>query len=472
MASVAAVVVGSAIVIGAAAAAPAGDSGTRTPSQARDTHTCTTTWTGVGKVLAEAAYHQVAAGVSSADVYNWPDAPITRPPCEGRNPILLGWKLILHGTAVSYTDSGSGTTADPNAFGGAPEVVSAIFAGPNIGQCMGMGLCVFVTCSQPGYFGGTGKILVTPEIIWTVTVDLSSTPVTPVTPTPAVSAPATPLASEVVTPTAPLKSGKAKASAVFGGIGGVATTVAGTAAIIALTAAPVPGVDLVATPVAGLVAACATIVAGVVWTIGSVLSYIDPPDPHYKSIVRIVPLHIPPLKPQRELTPAIVAAVNGLAANSALTVELERAFLYSLEKAQGAAHAGAKSWVKKQALAAAGYAARLADALARERTLFAASDQALSQAHFPNLTFTPQAFRNYQQVVAKHGLPSSLVSTLKRLGLGSSDIAKVRSMVLNASASSVPRSFLALFHDPALAPSLAALSVQFARYATRVRAAY
>jgi streptogramin lyase len=147
----------------------------------------------------------------------------------------------------------------------------------------------------------------------------------------------------------------------------------------------------------------------------------DPPDPNFKAIAAPPRLTLPRLHARRGMSAATARAFNRVLANEARIAGLQLAYLHAVERAQGAHAAADDAWVKRQDLAAATNADKLAKAYAAEPKLLAAERAAARRSPLRRIRVTRASIKRAKRRLA-HGLPRPVARRLRRLGLSAADV--------------------------------------------------
>jgi hypothetical protein len=154
----------------------------------------------------------------------------------------------------------------------------------------------------------------------------------------------------------------------------------------------------------------------------------DPPDPKYKVLAKPIVRKPRLLKPGNGVSPALAKAANAYLMNTAQMVGQDRAFIDSLERAQGAHAARNAVWDKRQSDLAAKYARAEAKLLAARPALAAA----VRRSAAPIL---PRALAAADVTGVSRALSPALVSLLR--SLGSKNVGALRTRVAKLSSSAV-----------------------------------
>ena len=144
----------------------------------------------------------------------------------------------------------------------------------------------------------------------------------------------------------------------------------------------------------------------------------DPPDRRYRKIAKPAPVRPPAVTGEDGVSQEAASALNALFRKQARAAALGQALLTSIERAQGAANARAKTWERRQARAARGYASQLAATLSAEIPLLSRARAALEGSGFPSVPVTAEGVRALQRSIAQAGLPEKLARAARRLKIG------------------------------------------------------
>lgn len=159
----------------------------------------------------------------------------------------------------------------------------------------------------------------------------------------------------------------------------------------------------------------------------------DPPDPNYKRLAKPVYPKVPLLRPGPGITKAEAAAANAWLTNSARMVGLDRAFITSFERAQGAYRARDAVWDKRQSDLAATHARALAKVLDARPALEATLRRALQSGGMARQLAAAKA----ADVEPATKLPRTTVSILRSFGLTKAQITAFEAKAAKASPSAV-----------------------------------
>jgi hypothetical protein len=164
----------------------------------------------------------------------------------------------------------------------------------------------------------------------------------------------------------------------------------------------------------------------------------DPPDPDYRGLFTPT---IPQLRvrPGKSLTPKAARAFNKLIANTLHYNAYTFAWFRSIEKAQGAEQAGDSGWTQQHRAAAASYARKAADALARDMNLRAAARRQLQRSGFRHFKLTVPQIRRWQRQVMKKGLPKEMERVIRKARFDEGSLAKLRRDLVAMDAHQVAR---------------------------------
>ena len=164
----------------------------------------------------------------------------------------------------------------------------------------------------------------------------------------------------------------------------------------------------------------------------------DPPDPDYQALFTPTIPRVR-VKPGKSLTPRAARAFNKLLANALRSSAYEFAWMRSIEKAQGAEQAGDSEWVQRHRDAAASYARKAADALARDMNLRAAARRQLKRSGFRHSELTASQVRRWQRQVKRKGLPTEMKRVIRKARFDEGSIAKLQSDLVAIDAQDVAR---------------------------------
>jgi hypothetical protein len=173
---------------------------------------------------------------------------------------------------------------------------------------------------------------------------------------------------------------------------------------------------------------------------------LDPPDPSYKGLA--TPRFPKPtlLKAAGGITAGEAAAANALLTNTARMVGLDRAFLTSLERAQGAYAARDLVWLRKQSAQASKLARAEAKTLDARPGLEQAVGKAMAAARHTQSVTAAQV-----RAAQKAGLPRALVALLRSFGVNASELATFRRQLASVSPATVAGPVSSKWGTPALA---------------------
>lgn len=159
------------------------------------------------------------------------------------------------------------------------------------------------------------------------------------------------------------------------------------------------------------------------------VSSMDPPDPHFTSVAQPVRPAFPSLAAGSGVPPALTRAANGFAQHQATTIAVLDALRHSIERAQGAARAGALLAEARQLRAAAAYSRRAGRAVHSLPADLAALARALAAA---GPTPSAAQLRAARQRVASHGLSADVLAALAKLGSSKAEVRALRKAVAHA----------------------------------------
>lgn len=245
------------------------------------------------------------------------------------------------------------------------------------------------------------------------------------------------------------KAALAKASAEL-------NTNAGNFTVVALLCAAIPDPTITKVCVIGFLA-----LSGTAWVLSGRLNELalDPSDPNFTTIAQPDPPALPELTVGGGVTQEEADAYNSLLVNLEKSIGFAGATITAINRAQGAADAGAVAFETAQVQAANGFAAQLSQLLAQQGSLRATLRTALISAGFPTLTVTPSQVLNFEiQVAFGSGLPSLLTTDLSLAGADALTIADIRKLAIVQDANRVAGSFPDKLVDPSLLNALQALA--------------
>jgi hypothetical protein len=214
--------------------------------------------------------------------------------------------------------------------------------------------------------------------------------------------------------------------------------------------------------------------SGVAWIANYVLAKCagDPPDANYKIIATPNTPRLTRITSGPNVSTAAAQALDAFYANQVQAFTLLGAFVTSLERAEGAAVARSEEWARRQTLAAADYAAKAATSLKQDQILRIQAVSELQASGFQEISITARDVQNYQREVTARGLPSSLKTLLKQLGLTDQELLDVRSRILAADPNALAGPvFFAALVKPSLIISAYSLAASLEEFAQRAQAA-
>jgi hypothetical protein len=230
----------------------------------------------------------------------------------------------------------------------------------------------------------------------------------------------------------------------------------------------IPGVNAVTVPVGAAVTGACTALAVTFGGFASLLGWIsaDPPDPNFAEIAQPVVIRMARVRGPggRPLT--------GLLRMSARIMSLGGALVTSVERAQGAALAGDRDWVRRQSLTAADHAQHLAMALRRMPRLLSQARRFVVRSGARDARLTSSRLRAVQRRVRAHGLPAFLTRPLARLKVTRVERATLRRKLLSPDTPVPQLTTAGLLGNPAVRGQSVEMAGWFDAYATRVRQAY
>jgi hypothetical protein len=139
--------------------------------------------------------------------------------------------------------------------------------------------------------------------------------------------------------------------------------------------------------------------------------YNDPPDPKYRSVAQPSRIRLPRVVSRG----ARAAVINRYLVALARSASLYKALVTAIERAQGATVAKSKRFEKRQMLAAANYASRLADVLDDLTSDSKTAARALTSVA-GKATVTEQAVAGAKEGLAAEGLPDAIERQIGKLG--------------------------------------------------------
>jgi Invasin, domain 3 len=202
---------------------------------------------------------------------------------------------------------------------------------------------------------------------------------------------------------------------------------------LAYLGVPVAGLGLVppTSVAAGWVGAVLAVVgAKLVWDSNSLADLAsDPPDHDFRAKTTATTPNFAPTVPHGGLSAAATKALDVLSANSARTLGLERALETAVDRAGGATDAGDTAAERSQLHAAGAFASKLAPLQRAFLRDLRAARRALSATHLATFKIPARAVERLVRATRRTGLPAATVRLLKRAGINSSQIAKLRSKI-------------------------------------------
>jgi hypothetical protein len=194
----------------------------------------------------------------------------------------------------------------------------------------------------------------------------------------------------------------------------------------------------------------------------------DPPSSQYKHVASVQRRMIPRVRAGHGVSAQLARAWNGLISHVAGIGAYLRAALTSVERAKGAAAAGACVWVNRQNGAVRRYAMTASQLLRSAGPAYAAVRRALGGSRASKMVVPAQAVAEAKAHVAAEGLPSGVAAALQAGGVPPSALPSITASVVALP----PRSenVLALTKPPTgLAPLARALAHLAATASLKVR---
>lgn len=157
--------------------------------------------------------------------------------------------------------------------------------------------------------------------------------------------------------------------------------------------------------------------------------------------------------------------------NQARAHSLVAAWVSSLERSQGAAAAGSKTWATKQVTAAGSYASQAAAALRKDRALRAAALAALVASGVKEVILTVQDVQAAQTALAVNGLPASLRTSFRLAGITPAQSARIQTKLQQANPKTLAGPvLLSGLRDASHARLTSKLAAELDGYARRAKA--
>ncbi len=158
----------------------------------------------------------------------------------------------------------------------------------------------------------------------------------------------------------------------------------------------------------------------------------DPPDPNFKRLAKPVYPQPALLRASGGITKAEAAAANAWLANTARLAGLDRAFITSFERAQGAYRARNAVWDRRQSTLAAKFARAEAKVLDARPAIEAALRRALGAADLSRRVVSAKG----SSIRPARGLPAATISLLRSFGVRRAEIAAFQKKLAKTSPSS------------------------------------
>lgn len=160
----------------------------------------------------------------------------------------------------------------------------------------------------------------------------------------------------------------------------------------------------------------------------------DPPDPNYKAIPAVHPSRAPVLQ-AKQVSRSAARAWNSMITNGLSSSAYLDALVASNERLDGAALAANCVWMRRQQQAARRYAAAAARDLARAPGLIGVVEHDMKTHALPNVMVGTAQVKQAKAQVAKSGLPSSVLATLRQAGATRADVSQLAAAFVAASPS-------------------------------------
>ena len=193
-------------------------------------------------------------------------------------------------------------------------------------------------------------------------------------------------------------------------------------------------------------------------------------DPAYAQPVRVARATPPKLSGDAVLDAGSAAALNKLLVAEADAYALIAAMAKALWRAR-AAHAKQNSAAARSQLrASAHFSQQAVTALKRVRALRPATARALTAGQVPEVIATDAAVTTFIASVKSHGIPASLRAPMRKLGVDSAGLDRVRTGVLDQpSAAATGAILIAPLQDRTRAKDLDGLITELSKFSTRAR---
>lgn len=194
----------------------------------------------------------------------------------------------------------------------------------------------------------------------------------------------------------------------------------------------------------------------------------DPPDPAFRKRASAKPAAPDRLVAQGPVGAKLAPPMNALLSRAAAAGALARAVQVSRDRAGGAARAGDRTWERRQMLATAAFARRLATALGRLRTASANAAAAFRQSGLATYEVPIEqidAFRNS----LSGGLPAGLKAELRRSGANGSEVTALTKRLRGTEAGLLRAGLDDAFDDPRVLDAYATNAAFLKAYARRVK---
>jgi hypothetical protein len=172
----------------------------------------------------------------------------------------------------------------------------------------------------------------------------------------------------------------------------------------------------------------------------------DPPDSHWRSIVKPQLPRIPPLKPGNGVTADQASALNGVVAAHAAAIGYMDAFMTSVNRESSAAAAHSGDWVRRQQAAERSFAGSAASAFGRVASL---SQQAAPRLASLSVAVPLSALQTAQRQLAASGnLPSLFGQIGRSFGLSPADLESLKSSIVSTNLSTFAAAHPEILSNP------------------------
>lgn len=226
---------------------------------------------------------------------------------------------------------------------------------------------------------------------------------------------------------------------------------------------------LAACPPCALIGATLGVLGGIGGVYAGAVGYLayDPPDDRYTELVTPTDPVVPQLPTNDPATQATAPALNALARSLARESAMAAGVLTSIERAEGAALAGAEDWEIRQMQRAGELAREFAAGLRAEIGLRADLRAALEADGFPNPTVSEAQIRELQGRWLAAGPPADVAGPLRIAGTESA-VTTLRALVANLEPTEAAGPLLDLVAGAGDAQLLGSLADEMDAFADRV----